>query len=398
MTPSLRRLNGHYIAMQMGFWAVYAAICAYQAALLQHRGFTNSQIGLVIAVRCLTGIIFQPLLGDFADRHPRIPLRRIVVLSLVISLAAAVWLLLAPGLGLGGILVIFAVLGALEISSYPLMDAMAIQFISAGMPIRYSLGRGMGSLAYAVVCALLGAQVRSAGVEATLITHAALIVLEIALVATYPVFRAETAPAARAEGEEKAPSMLDLLRGSPSFTLALAGVLCGITAYTPLSSFLVNIIQSRGGDSAGLGIALLVMGGFELPTAFVFRKLLRRLGSGRLLVLSMVFITGKAAALALTGSYWAVVLVQPLQMMGYGLFTPASVYYVNESVPPAGRVRGQTLMMAASNGLGGMVGSLLAGRLLDAGGVGLMLGFCMACGIAAAALCALAGRLKIRQN
>ena len=32
--PSLRRLDLHYIVMQMGYWAMFAAICAYLAALL----------------------------------------------------------------------------------------------------------------------------------------------------------------------------------------------------------------------------------------------------------------------------------------------------------------------------------------------------------------------------
>ena len=36
-------------------------------------------------------------------------------------------------------------------------------------------------------------------------------------------------------------------------------------------------------------------------------------------------------------------------MLGYGLFTPASVYYANENVSPADRVRGQAIMMMASN-------------------------------------------------
>ena len=388
---SLRRLDGHYIAMQMGFWAMYAAVCAYQAALLQHRGFSNSQVGLVIAVRCLAGIVCQPLLGGFADRHPGVPLRRIVSLCLTVSLAAGIWLLLAPGLGLGGILAIFAVLGALEISAYPLMDAMAVQFISAGYPIRYSLGRGLGSLAYAVVCVLLGLQVGRLGVESTLITHAALVAAEIALVATYPRYRADTGEEVRLEKPRSIPA---LLRGNPPFTLTLVGVLCGITAAMPLSNFLVNIIQSRGGESADLGLALFIMGGFELPTAFVFQRLLRKLGSQRLLLLAMAFITLKGVALAFTANYTAVLLAQPLQMLGYGLFTPASVYYVNESVPPADRVAGQTVMMVASNGLGGMLGSLLAGRLLDVGGVGLMLTFCIACGLAAVVLCAAAGRMN----
>lgn len=66
-------------------------------------------------------------------------------------------------------------------------------------------------------------------------------------------------------------------------------------------------------------------------------------------------------------------------MLGYGLFTPTSVYYVNESVPEEDRIKGQTVMMVASNGLGGVLGSLLAGRALDLGGANLMLAFCMVC-------------------
>ena len=68
-TPTLRRLDWHYIAMQMGFWAMFAAIVAYQTALLLERGFTNGEAGLMTSVRCLAGIVFQPLLGGFADRH-----------------------------------------------------------------------------------------------------------------------------------------------------------------------------------------------------------------------------------------------------------------------------------------------------------------------------------------
>ena len=65
-------------------------------------------------------------------------------------------------------------------------------------------------------------------------------------------------------------------------------------------------------------------------------------------------------------------------MLGYGLFTPASVYFVNESVPEADRVRGQTVMMVASNGMGGMLGGVLAGWTLDLGGANLMLAACVA--------------------
>ena len=388
-TPTLRRLDWHYIAMQMGFWAMFAAIVAYQTALLLDRGFTNGEAGLMTSVRCLAGIVFQPLLGGFADRHPRVPLKGIVGVSLALSLAAGVWYWAEPAMGLAQTALVWVVIGGLGVSSYPLMDAMAVQFINDGMPIRYSLGRGLGSLAYAVVCVLLGLQVGQWGVETTLATFLLLTAAEIALVFTYPTWHPK-APAEGRAAAERPQSALSLLRSSPRFTLMLAGVLFGLTAVLPLSNFLVNVILSRGGTAADLGLAMFLMGGFELPAAFLFPKLLRRLGSGRILVLSMAFCTLKGVALLLTWNLAGVLLCQPLQMLGYGLFTPASVYFVNESVPPADRVRGQTIMMVASNGLGGMLGGMLAGFTLDLGGANWMLAGCVACGCVSVLLCLLA--------
>ena len=388
-TPTLRRLDWHYIAMQMGFWAMFAAIVAYQTALLLDRGFTNGEAGLMTSVRCLAGIVFQPLLGGFADRHPRVPLKGIVGVSLALSLAAGVWYWAEPAMGLAQTALVWVVIGGLGVSSYPLMDAMAVQFINDGMPIRYSLGRGLGSLAYAVVCVLLGLQVGQWGVETTLVTFLLLTAAEIALVFTYPTWHPK-APAEGRAAAERPQSALSLLRSSPRFTLMLAGVLFGLTAVLPLSNFLVNVILSRGGTAADLGLAMFLMGGFELPAAFLFPKLLRRLGSGRILVLSMAFCTLKGVALLLTWNLAGVLLCQPLQMLGYGLFTPASVYFVNESVPPADRVRGQTIMMVASNGLGGMLGGMLAGFTLDLGGANWMLAGCVACGCVSVLLCLLA--------
>ena len=99
--PSARRLDYHYIAMQAGFWAMFAGVCAYQTALLLNRGFSNSEIGLITAVRCVAGIVSQPLLGGFADRHPEVPLKVLVSGSLGVSLLAGLYYLLRPGMGLG---------------------------------------------------------------------------------------------------------------------------------------------------------------------------------------------------------------------------------------------------------------------------------------------------------
>ena len=174
--PSLQRVNFTYTLVQLIYWSLFAAFAGYQTALLLGRGFTSGQAGVFAAIRCLSGIVAQPLLGGWADRHRAIPLKWILNVCFALALAVnAVFYFTRPGFW--GTAAIFVALGALELNAYPLLDSMAVQFINAGMEVNYSLGRGLGSFAYAVSCVVLGRQSTAFGVESVLWTHAALLVL-----------------------------------------------------------------------------------------------------------------------------------------------------------------------------------------------------------------------------
>ena len=401
MALSVRRLDWHFIALQIGFWAMFAAAVPYQAPLLLNRGFTSGQIGVIVAVRCLAGIILQPMLGGWADRHPEVPLKKIVCLCLVLSLVVGILFFAFPGISFPQTALVFVVLGGFELSAYPLMDAMAVQFINAGYPVRYSLGRGIGAFSYAVICILLGLQSGRFGVETTLVTHAALVAAEIVLVATFPTYPAAVHQAAGEEAPTEQPHTIpEILRSNPRFTLMLCAILLGLTAILPISSFLVNILQDKGGGDEQLGLALFLMGASELPGALLFNKFQRRgVSSDKLLLVSLIFGALKALAMLLAPTPGILLLVQPIQMLGYGIFTPASMYFVNEAVPKVDQVKGQTLMMVASNGLGGMLGGLMGGKALDLGqaaGVGSswMLLSCFACGAVGVVLACIAIKRK----
>lgn len=393
--PSSRRLNAQYILIQLVYWTASAAMCAYQAALLLHRGFSNTQVGLLLAVRCLAGVVAQPLVGGFADRHPQIPLKHIVTLCLGVAFFAGLAYMIP--MGMAGTAVTLVFLGALEVSAYPLVDAMAVQFIQAGARVSYSLGRGLGSLAYGAASVLIGLQTSRFGVESTLATHSALVAALILTVAVFPRFDpAWRRSGERAAGEDAPPqrpkSAWRLLRDDPRFALMLAGLLLGITACLPMSNFMVNIIRDRGGGDASLGMGIFVMAASELPAAFLFERLYRKGRAGVILAASMGFVTLKALLILPAPTHQAVWLAQSVQMLGYGLFTPASVFYVSDTIPLADQVKGQTLMMMATNGMGGVLGSALGGWALDLGGVNAMLWLCAALGLAAAAVTALAAR------
>ena len=388
--PSTRRINLHYFAMQAGFWSIYAAVCAYHVSLLMARGFTDAETGIILAVRCFSGVVIQPLMGSFADRHPSIPLKRIVALCLFLSLGAQVAYIALP-LNMLGTLLVYTVIGGLELSAYPFLDAMAVEYINAGVPLNYSLGRGIGSFFYACTCVFLGFQVTAFGAESSMLTHCVLIVVVLALVLTFPAFQGDST----ASEQTKAPSgALELLRRNKKFTLALFASFFGITAVLPMVMYMIRIVEPIGGNDAGMGIALFVMGAAELPAAVIFTKLQKRLSSHKLLVMSLFFCLVKIVLFSITPNMTFFFGIQLIQMLGYGIFTPSSVFFVNEVIAPEDKVKGQSLMMAFSNGMGGTAGSFLGGWALDFGGVPFMMGVMLALGAVAVVLGIVSLRMK----
>ena len=389
--PSLRRLNVSYTLVHVVYWAMFAIFAGYQTSLLLGRGFTSGEAGIFASIRCFAGILAQPLLGGWADRHPEVPIKRLLNACLVLALGVnVVFYTTRPGFW--GTALIFLTLGILELNAYPLLDSMAVQFIAAGVDMSYSLSRGLGSLSYALACVACGQQAVRFGTESLLLTHMALLVLMIAVVALYPAFPKDALQAQG--GGERPHSILYILKSSRPFTLTLVSLFFTLAAIMPIVSFMVNLVSDRGGDEGHLGLALFLMGASELPAAMLFTPLFRRFGAAGTLRMSICFMAVKPLLFLLAPGLSGLLLVQPVQLLGYGLFTPASVYYANANVSPVDQVKGQSIMMIASNGLGAMFGNFLAGYAIDWGGADAMLGMCLVFGVIGVLFMLAAGRSK----
>ena len=274
--PSLRRLNVSYTLVHVVYWAMFAIFAGYQTSLLLGRGFTSGEAGIFASIRCFAGILAQPLLGGWADRHPEVPIKRLLNACLVLALGVnVVFYTTRPGFW--GTALIFLTLGILELNAYPLLDSMAVQFIAAGVDMSYSLSRGLGSLSYALACVACGQQAVRFGTESLLLTHMALLVLMIAVVALYPAFPKDALQAQG--GGERPHSILYILKSSRPFTLTLVSLFFTLAAIMPIVSFMVNLVSDRGGDEGHLGLALFLMGASELPAALLFTPLFRRFGA-----------------------------------------------------------------------------------------------------------------------
>jgi len=375
--PSEKRVNLCYCLMQIGFWGMLGSFGGFQSAIVLDRGFTSGDAGVFIALGCLSGMVFEPMLGSWADRHPAVPLKWLFA-GCMAPAAALNLLFYLTRPGFLGTAAVFFLLGMVETNAYPLIDAMAMQYINTGMDVPYSLGRGLGAFAYAVVCVVVGRQTARWGMQTALLTHGALILLMILLCALFPAFQGGSQN--KQEAQAPAHSPLYLLKSNKPFTLMLIGGFFGMMACMPLNNFLVTIIKNRGGGSDDLGLALFLMAASELPAAFVFQKLYRRLGTARVLLIALLFMTVKPLLVLLSGNLVMLLAVQPIQMLGYGIFTPANVYFANENVAPGDRVQGQSLKMVLTNGMGTMAGNLIAGYAMEWGGAPAALAVCITAG------------------
>ena len=128
------------------------------------------------------------MLGGWADRHPEVPIKRLLNACLVLALGVnVVFYTTRPGFW--GTALIFLTLGILELNAYPLLDSMAVQFIAAGggHVVQPQPWAGVSVLCPGLRCVRpAGGALRNR--KPALLTHMALLVLMIAVVALYPAF------------------------------------------------------------------------------------------------------------------------------------------------------------------------------------------------------------------
>ena len=129
-------------------------------------------------------------------------------------------------------------------------------------------------------------------------------------------------------------------------------------------------------------MALAVAAFLELPAMGLFSRMRQRLSLAWLLRLCAGAFLAKIVVFWLAESMTAIYLASVLQFFEYGIFTPATVYYVVEHIDRGNQVKGQALISVASSGVGSAFGSLCCGLILDRAGVSGMLLFEVACAAA----------------
>lgn len=405
-----RLLNIKYGCIHGTYWMYYGVAGSFASAFLLARGYSNAEIGIILAVGNILAVFLQPLIADLADRSKRLSLVGVTQMSSVLLMILTLMLFVLKQKS-AALWAVYMLIMAWMTTLQPLFNSLAFKLEETGVHINFGACRSVGSLAYAVLCAFLGTLVEAKGVGVLPVSgEIVLLMLLASLWVTKTQFdrmigeksvstevpldgQCEQLLSADAEFEEEINLALFVKRNKLFVILNLA-VIGVFFSNSILNSFMLQIVEGVGGTSEDMGRIFSVMAFLEIPALFFFDKIKERFSCQLILKFAAICFTLKVLLIYLAESVTMIYVAHLLQTFSFGLFLPAMVSFIGEVMAKGEAVKGQalyTVMVTVSS----MLASVLGGIMLDASGPGFMLLIStLATGLGALVLVLIVDRIK----
>lgn len=361
-----KSLNLKYAFSQIFYYSSLSSMLGFAAVLLLSRGFSNSHIGIILAVSNVIAAVLQPSIAVEFDKSSNDKIRKalnfMIIVSIVLSLI--IYFIEFSKLILG---ILFTAILCLIITLMPFMNSMAFMYEEYGYKVNFGLARGLGSVGYAITSMVLGFVLNVANPSILLLVNVLFSVLLYWVIKVYTV--SEDSKVISEEKEEiNQLTMIEFVGKYKLFVIFLVGATGAFFAHTFINNFFIQVVNNVNGTSSDMGNAIFIAAMIELPIMMLFEKINKKFSCTFLMKVSMFFFFIKHFLTYLATNVMMIYIAQVIQMLAYALFIPASVYYVNAYINENDRVKGQSLITLCTT-VGGTFASLLGGILIDKVGV-----------------------------
>lgn len=372
-----QKLNFAYGAVQGTYWMYYGVLMSFASVFLLGKSYTNSEIGVILAAASVLAVILQPVLADMADRSKKVSLRGLTGIITVGLLAGTAALYLFPTKTLL-LSFLFVILGAWLTSLQPLINSMAFDLSRTGYAVNFGITRSGGSIAYAVLCAILGSLVARCGVETIPMTGILILVLFLlALGTTDRIYKKAVSEKKTAAGglktdHDEVISLKAFLGRNRIFLFFSISVAFVFFQNSVLNTYLMQILAEVGGNSEQMGRLFSFMALLELPGLFFFSTLRKKFSCQLMLKVASVAFVCKIFLTWIAPSVFFIYLAFLFQLISFPIFLSGSVHLVDEVMEKGEAVKGQSFITGMIT-LSNVFASLLGGVILDLRGASLLL-------------------------
>jgi PPP family 3-phenylpropionic acid transporter len=366
------RLAYFVIFLGAGVWLPYAPL--YLASL----GFDGWQIGIVgtltMALRWASAIT----LGWVADRHRN--RRRLLVATAALGAVCFVPLLWVRDFA--SVVLVVSAISVFHGTLIPMVDATVVDHLPA-LGNDYGRLRLWGSVSFIVGAAGSAALVRLHGPDVVPL----LLLLPNCVVA--PVLA--LLPASQAGHPERVRAPWSLV--TPALAAFLATVFLTQTSAGAFQGFFALHVRALGLPDSVPGVTFALSVTIEVALFHWGRRVLDWIAPTRLLWVAVLVTAVRWAFAAVVTAEASVIAVQLAHVFTFSALHLASVALVARLVPQENATSGQSLYGLVGYGVGGTVGTALAGALVDRLGTSRLFWFEAAVACAALVPAAALGRL-----
>ena len=372
-----KKLTFTYALQQIMLWAQYGCLFSYaNPYLTEQLGISDSRAGIILGLATAISFLVQPLLASVADKKDLNP-RMICVVAAVLNGVSCLAVVLIPGFA-----AVFFAIACVTLQVLPsFSNAMGMEAMRSGWQINFAVARGIGSVSFGVSAKIMAAMIHAWGNQSVVLGGAVIAGLFILTTCLFP----------KVEGTEQEKELSlesrSFFRREPRFILLILASVLLYVGHNALCNCMFRVAQSKltaetiERATSLQGSALLIAAVAELPTMFLFTKMLKRVRCDIWLCLSCGFMTLKLLLTWLLPGETGLLLAQLTQLGGYALYAVASVYYVGTVVKKADVVKGQTYL-GASNTLGCLIAYVVGGVMIDQLGTVSMLVTCLSLSVA----------------
>ena len=342
------RLRGFYFLAYagVGVWL------AYFAPYLRGLGFSGEQIGAVSTVQMLVAVPAALFWGAAGDRLS--PQRALRLCAAGAAIAVVGIPLARTPLQMGCVLMAAAAFGG---GVVPLVDSTTVAAVQGG----YARTRLFGSLGFVVSAPLLGFLLTARGERpADLLMPLAY----LACVATYALL-AQGIPASEAAPHRPHWREAVALLGSRPLLFLLGICALHWGTLSPYHLMFGVLVREQALSSAIAGVAMSLGVVAEVAALALFPRLEARFSMRALFAAAFLGTALRWALLARAQGAAALILLQLLHALSFGLWWGCAVESMQRVVPARLRATGQALFSAVVFGAGNAIGVGLSGLGLD---------------------------------
>lgn len=367
-----RQMNMEYAALQGSYWMAYCMVLSFASVFLLARNYSNSEIGVILAISNVLALLIQPLAAELADKSEKISILHILW---ILCAATAAFLLAASLVSVRSAVlsISYACAFALLIVLQPFITSLSFHIDRWGLHINFGACRAIGSLAYAVLAAIMGSAVEKLGMNSIPVSGLLCTALFMAVLAVITVQNRRQGKAqVPSSGKPEGSSIFSFIRQNKRYSLFLLGAALLFATHSLLGNFIIVIVRNVGGDSADMGRLCGYMALLEMPAMILFDRLTTKFRCSSLLKFSVVMFTVKALAIFLVPSVGFMYAAFTLQALSFAVYTPAGIKYAMLVVDGKDAVKAQAFLTLTGT-LGSIFASLLGGVMFDTIGTSMTL-------------------------